>query len=91
MSLEKLRTPNRYSPPPATKKLYNKCNAKVALLDGFVSGSRCAVITAKSLFFAEDYTLYLLNLPLKLLVGVNHIAHGLATVEYGGVVTTTDG
>ena len=44
MSLEKLRTPNRYSPPPATKKLYNKCNAKVALLDGFVSGSRCTVV-----------------------------------------------
>ena len=69
----------------------NKCNAKVALLDDFACGSRCAVITAKSLLFAENNTLNLLNLPLKLLVGVNHIAHGLATVEYGSVVTTTDG
>ena len=42
-------------------------NAKVALLDGF-------------LLFAEYNTLYLLNLPLILLGGVNHIAHGLATV-----------
>ena len=26
MSLERLRTSNRYSPPPSTKKLYNKAN-----------------------------------------------------------------